>query len=142
MSHSNNTNISNEDYLRKVEYGDCFSGQSLIDTQALLSNLKFGQSVHYDSIRQEWVIDSSLGDLITKLEDEAVEKRLENIDFAFDEEGRPDGIKNKQEMVLTIASDIANSISELAFEEAQQLLEKDGWIDTKAMELLKESKEN
>lgn len=142
MSLSNNTNISNEDYLRKVEYGDCFSGQSLLDTQALLSNLKFGQHVYFDSIRQEWVIDSSLGDLITKLEDEAVEKRFENMEFAFDEEGRPDGIKNKQEMVLTIASDIADSIGEMAFEEAKKLLEKDGWIDTKAMEMLKESKED
>ena len=63
------------------------------------------------------------------------------MEFAVDEEGRPDGIKNKQEMVLTIASDIADSISEMAFEEAKQALEKDDWVDAKAMEMLKEGNE-
>lgn len=140
---SNNMGITNCDcHICTKENGrSFFSGESPVDTQSLLSNLKFGQSVHFDSIRQEWVVDSSIGDLVSKLRDDAVEKRFDNIEFALDEEGRPDGIKNKQEMVLTIASDIANSISELAFEETKQILEEDDWIDTKAMELLKESKE-
>ena len=119
-----------------------FSGERLIDSAMLMNNLKFGQSVHYDTLKQSWVVESSLEDLVTGLRDKAVEKRFENMEFALDEEGRPDGIKNKQEMVLTIASDIANSIGEMAFEEAKQLLEKDDWVDTKAMELLKESKED
>lgn len=119
-----------------------FTGESLIDGSTLMSNLKFGQSVHYDTLKQSWVVESSLEDLVVELRDKAVENRFENMEFALDEEGRPDGIKNKQEMVLTIASDIADSIGEMAFEEAKQLLEENDWIDTKAMEMLKESKED
>lgn len=121
---------------------DFFSGERLIDSAMLMNNLKFGQSVHYDTLKQSWVVESSLEDLVVELRDKAVEKRFENMEFALDEEGRPDGLKNKQEMVLTIASDIANSIGEMAFEEAKQLLEEDDWVDTKAMEMLKESMED
>jgi hypothetical protein len=97
--------------------------------------------VYFDPEKQDWVVESSLKDAITELKDKAVEERFGDMEFALDEEGRPDGIKNKQEMVLTIASDIANSISDMAFEEAKQILEEDDWVDTKAMELLKEGKE-
>ena len=127
---------------KKSNSNSFFSGESLIDGAMLTNSLKFGQSVHYDSIKQEWVVESSIEDLVDELKDKATEKRFENMEFALDEEGRPDGIKNKQEMVLTIASDIANSISELAFEEAKKVLEKDDWVDTKAMEMLKESMED
>lgn len=119
-----------------------FTGGGLIDGAMLTNSLKFGQSVHYDSIKQNWVVESSLEDLIDELKDKATEKRFENMEFAVDEKGRPDGIKNKQEMILTIASDIAESISEMVFEEVKQILEKDDWVDTKAMEMLKESMED
>ena len=139
MSHSKKNNKQcNCDLCKSKSF---FSGKSMIDAKALLSNLEFGQRVHFDTIKQDWVIDSTLEGLIAKLKDKATEKRFEDMEFALDEEGRPDGIKNKQEMVLTIASDIANDIGELAFEEAKQALEKDDWVDTKAMEMLKESKE-
>lgn len=128
---------SNEEEAKSL-----FNKKYVIDSMVPRSNLKFGQSVHYDSIKQEWVVESSLEDLVDKLKGKATEKRFGDMEFALDEEGRPDGIKNKQEMVLTIASDIANSISELAFEEAKQVLEKDDWVDTKAMEMLKESMED
>lgn len=119
-----------------------FTGERLIDGAMLTNNLKFGQSVHYDSIKQDWVVEQSLEGLIDELKDKATEKRFENMEFAVDEKGRPDGIKNKQEMILTIASDIAESISEMVFEEVKQILEKDDWVDTKAMEMLKESMED
>lgn len=125
------------------EEAECFfGGERLIDGAMLTNSLKFGQSVHYDSIKQDWVVDSSLEDLIDELKDKATEKRFENMEFAVDEKGRPDGIKNKQEIILTIASDIAESISEMVFEEVKQILEKDDWVDTKAMEMLKESMED
>ena len=131
MSHSNDE-----------EAKSFFTGGGLIDGAMLTNSLKFGQSVHYDSIKQDWVVESSLEDLIDELKDKATEKRFENMEFAVDEKGRPDGIKNKQEMILTIASDIAESISEMVFEEVKQILEKDDWVDTKAMEMLKESMED
>lgn len=130
-------NHSNEEEAKSF-----FTGGGLIDGAMLTNSLKFGQSVHYDSIKQDWVVEQSLEDLIDELKDKATEKRFENMEFAVDEKGRPDGIKNKQEMILTIASDIAESISEMVFEEAKQILEKDDWVDTKAMEMLKESMED
>ena len=133
-------NHSNDEELKKAK--SFFTGESLIDGAMLMNNLKFGQSVHWDTLKSSWVVESSLEDLIDELKDKATENRFEDMEFALDEEGRPDGVKNKQEMVLTIASDIANSISELAFEEAKQVLEKDDWVDTKAMEMLKESMED
>lgn len=135
--------LSNEENIQNlIEHSNCYNDGQLIDSSFLTSNLRLGQSVHFDSIKQEWVVDRSIGDIVTELKDQAVEKRFSDIEFALDEEGRPDGIKNKQEMVLTIASDIANSIGEMAFEEAKQILEEDDWVDVKAMELLKESKED
>lgn len=119
-----------------------FSGKTLANTKSLLSNLKYGQRVYFDPTKLDWVVESSLKDAVMELKDKATEERFSDMEFALDEEGRPDGIKNKQEMVLTIANDIANSISELAFEEAKQALEEDDWVDTKAMEMLKESKED
>ena len=133
-------NHSNDEELKKAK--SFFTGESLIDGAMLMNNLKFGQSVHWDTLKSSWVVESSLEDLIDELKDKATENRFEDMEFALDEEGRPDGVKNKQEMVLTIASDIANSISEMAFEEAKQALEKDDWVDTKAMEMLKESMED
>lgn len=130
-------NHSNEEEAKSF-----FTGGGLIDGAMLTNSLKFGQSVHYDSIKQDWVVEQSLEDLIDELKDKATEKRFENMEFAVDEKGRPDGIKNKQEMILTIASDIAESISEMVFEEVKQILEKDDWVDTKAMEMLKESMED
>ena len=135
---TNNTSCKPDLNIEKSFFGE----QNLIDGSALLKNLKFGQSVHYDSIKQEWVVENSLEDIIMELKDKATEKRFENMEFAVDEKGRPDGIKNKQEMILTIASDIAESISEMVFEEVKQILEQDDWIDTKAMEMLKESMED
>lgn len=130
-------NHSNEEEAKSF-----FTGGGLIDGAMLTNSLKFGQSVHYDSIKQDWVVEQSLEGLVNELKSKATEKRFEDMEFALDEVGRPDGIKNKQEMVLTIASDIANSISELAFESAKELLEKDNWVDAKAMEMLKESMED
>lgn len=139
MSHSKKNNKQCDCDLCKSR--SFFSGKSLIDAKSLLSNLKYGQRVYFDPSKQDWVVDSTLKGIIAKLKDKATEERFGDMEFALDEDGRPDGIKNKQEMVLTIANDIANSVSEMAFEEAKQALERDDWIDTKAMELLKEGKE-
>lgn len=135
-------NHSNEEYIRKAIQGNCSSVDGLIDGSVLTSKLRLWQTVHFDSIKQEWVVESSLEDIVNELKNKATEKRFEDMEFALDEEGRPDGIKNKQEMVLTIANDIADSIGELAFEEAKQALEEYNWLDAKAMQMLKESMED
>ena len=55
----------------------------------------------------------------------AISNRLDVMEFAEDENGNPDGVKNYQEMLITIASDIANDISELVFEIAKAELDKE-----------------
>lgn len=71
---------------------------------------------------------------------DAIEKRFENFDFAVDENGKPDGLKNHQEMLLTISDDIANTLSEIAYENAQEALEKDDFLNAYAMQLLEDHK--
>lgn len=55
----------------------------------------------------------------------AITNRLDVMEFAEDENGNPDGVKNYQEMLITIASDIANDISELTFEIAKKELDEE-----------------
>ena len=118
-----------------------FSGERLIDNAMFMNNLKFGQTLHFDPTDQEWVIHNSIDEIVDTLKYNAASERFENMEFALDEEGRPDGLKNKQEMVLTIAGDIADKMNDLIFEEAKKVLEREDWLDRQAMEMLKESKE-
>lgn len=113
-----------------------------IDPKAVQSALKFGQTLHFDPTSQNWVVESSLTNIVDELKYKAISKRFEDMEFALDEEGRPDGLKNYQEMVLTIASDIADSINELVFEEAKRELERGDLLNEQAMKMLKESKED
>lgn len=113
-----------------------------IDTTAVQNSLKFGRSLYFDPTRRNWLMESSLSNIVDLLKNEAIRKRFEDMEFALDEEGRPDGLKNYQEMVLTIASDIADSINELVFEEAKRELERGDLLNEQAMKMLKESKED
>lgn len=72
---------------------------------------------------------------------DAIAKRFENMEFALDEKGNPDGVKNHQEMVLTIADDIANMFAEIAYDKAQKALDKDDFLNVYANQLLEDSKE-
>lgn len=119
-----------------------FSGESIIDSAMLMNNLKIGQKVHFDPINQEWVVQNTIDEIVDSLKYNAASDRFEDMEFALDEEGRPDGLKNKQEMVLTIAGDIADKMNDLIFEEAKKVLERGDWLDAQAMEMLKESKED
>lgn len=127
---------------KKSNINSLFSGEKLMDYSALMNNLKFGQTLHFDPTNQNWVLVSNITNIVDELKYKAISKRFEDMEFALDEEGRPDGLKNHQEMVLTIAGDIADSINELVFEEAKHALEHDDLLNVQAMELLKESKED
>lgn len=109
-----------------------FSGENLINTADLLKNLKFGQD--WFSYKE---FDIEVPDGIMR---NAIENRFEHFEFALDEKGNPDGLKNHQEMVLTIADDIANKIQEIAYEKAQEELEKYDYLDTYANQLFEDSK--
>lgn len=127
---------------KKNNNNSLFDADRLINDAMLMNNLKFGQMLHFDPTSQNWVVESSLANIVDELKYKAISKRFENMEFALDEEGRPDGLKNRQEMVLTIAGDIADSINELVFEEAKKALEREDWLNRQAMGLLKESMED
>lgn len=112
-----------------------FSGERLIKSEDILNNLKFGQTIYtHPEFEDEWV------DIPDGIMRNAIENRFENFEFALDEKGNPDGLKNHQEMVLTIADDIANKIQEIAYEKAQKELEKYDYLDTYANQLFEDSK--
>ena len=64
-----------------------------------------------------------------------------DMEFALDEHGKPDGLKNEQEIVLTIASEISEEVAEEVFNNLKDFLLKNDHINELAMELLEESKE-
>lgn len=112
-----------------------FTGGELIGGAMLVNNLKFGQTIYtHPEFEDEWV------DIPDGIMRNAIENRFENFEFALDEKGNPDGLKNHQEMVLTIADDIANKIQEIAYEKAQKELEKYDYLDTYANQLFEDSK--
>ena len=77
--------------------------------------------------------------------DEMINEKTTNhfgdMEFALDEHGKPDGLKNEQEIVLTIASEISEEVAEEVFNNLKDFLLKNDHINELAMELLEESKE-
>lgn len=138
MSLSNNTNISNEEYVRKCicqSSLNSFSNEALVDTQALLNNLRYGNS--YDGFR----LLPKLSDIMQSINDKT-EKHFVDMEFALDEYGEPDGLKNEQEIVMTVASEVSEEVAEEVFNNIKTLLLDSDHINELAMELLKESKED
>ncbi len=64
-----------------------------------------------------------------------------DMEFALDEHGKPDGLKNEQEIVLTIASEVSEEVAEEVFNNLKDFLLKNDHINELAMQLLEESKE-
>ena len=77
--------------------------------------------------------------------DEMINEKTTNhfgdMEFALDEHGKPDGLKNEQEIVLTIASEVSEEVAEEVFNNLKDFLLKNDHINELAMELLEESKE-
>ena len=80
----------------------------------------------------------NIGDGILR---DAIADRFGNFEFALDEKGNPDGLKNQQEMVLTIADDIANKVSGLAYNATQKKLMEEDYLNAYANQLFEDSKE-
>ena len=64
-----------------------------------------------------------------------------DMEFALDEHGKPDGLKNEQEIVLTIASEVSEEVAEEVFDNLKDFLLKNDHINELATELLEESEE-
>lgn len=59
-----------------------------------------------------------------------------DMEFALDEHGKPDGLKNEQEIVLTVASEVSEEVAEEVFNNIKDFLLKNDHINELAMELL------
>lgn len=134
--------LSNEEYIRGVlsnntERPNCksfFSNNSLVDTETLINNLHYGE-------------DISMFDLLPRIADimkminEKTTNHFGDMEFALNEYGEPDGLKNEQEIVLTVASEVSEEVAEEVFNNIKNLLFENDHINELAMQLLKESKE-
>lgn len=128
MSHSNRK------YDQKVEYGSCFSTQQLLNVQSIINNM------YYDGKFNTFTILPKLSDIMKSI-NEKTTNHFGDMEFALNEYGEPDGLKNEQEIVLTVASEVSEEVAEEVFNNIKDLLFKNDHINELAMQLLKESKE-
>ena len=78
---------------------------------------------------------------VAEMINEKTTNHFGDMEFALDEHGKPDGLKNEQEIVLTIASEVSEEVAEEVFNNLKDFLLKNDHINELAMELLEESKE-
>lgn len=128
MSHSN------EEYIQKVGHGSFFSGRQLFDTQSLINNM------YYDGQLDTFKLLPKLTDIMKSI-NEKTANHFGDMDFALNEYGEPDGLKNEQEIVLTVASEVSEEVAEEVFNNIKKLLLDSDHINELAMQLLKENKE-
>lgn len=96
---------------------------SLDDDYAYVERyLKMAQNMNI--VFTDWDV-SDIRRMVQSRIDRAIANRLDAMEFAEDENGNPDGVKNYQEMLITIANDITNDISELVFEIAKKELDEE-----------------
>lgn len=144
--------LSNEEYIQDIvsndaSHSDCdchictkenvksfFSNRSLVNTQALLNNLHYGEEIYMFDLLPR------IADIMKMINDKTT-NHFGDMEFALNEYGEPDGLKNEQEIVLTVASEVSEEVAEEVFNNIKDLLSKNDRINELAMELLKESKE-
>lgn len=142
MSRSKKNKLTNNTSCKCDFSKSFFTGQSIIDNAMLMNNLHFGQSMqslYYDQL-DEFKLLPKLTDIMKSINEKAT-NHFGDMEFALNEYGEPDGIKNEQEIVLTVASEVSEEVAEEVFNNIKDLLTTNGHINELAMELLKESKE-
>lgn len=127
--------LSNEEYIQKVGHGSFFSGRQLFDTQSLINNMYYGDQPNTFKILPR------LADIMKSI-NEKTTNHFGDMEFALNEYGEPDGLKNEQEIVLTVASEVSEEVAEEVFKNIKNLLLDSDHINELAMQLLKESKED
>ena len=78
---------------------------------------------------------------VAEMINEKTTNHFGDMEFALDEHGKPDGLKNEQEIVLTVASEVSEEIAEEVFNNLKDFLLKNDHINELAMQLLEESEE-
>ena len=120
--------------FNEIQINKSFNKYSTSDTEGLINNL---YARYMPTMLKLLPNISDVDEMI----DEKITNHFGDMEFALDEHGKPDGLKNEQEIVLTIASEVSEEVAEEVFNNLKDFLLKNDYINELAMELLEESKE-
>ena len=118
----------------EIQINESFNENSTSDTEELINSL---YAKYMPTMLKLLPNISDVAEMIN----EKTTNHFGDMEFALDEHGKPDGLKNEQEIVLTIASEISEEVAEEVFNNLKDFLLKNDHINELAMELLEESEE-
>ena len=120
--------------FREIQINKLFNEHHISDTGELINSL---YSRYMPTMLKLLPNISDVAEMINK----KTTNHFGDMEFALDEHGKPDGLKNEQEIVLTVASEVSEEVAEEVFNNLKDFLLKNDHINEMAMELLEESKE-
>ena len=120
--------------FREIQINKLFNEYSTSDTGELINSF---YSRYMSTMLKLLPTISDVAEMIN----EKITNHFGDMEFALDENGKPDGLKNEQEIVLTVASEVSEEVAEEVFSNLKDFLLKNDHINELAMQLLEESKE-
>ena len=115
--------------FNEIQINESFNENSTSDTEELINSL---DARYMPTMLKILPNISDIDEMIN----EKTTNHFGDMEFALDEHGKPDGLKNEQEIVLTIASEISEEVAEEVFNNLKDFLLKHDHINELAMELL------
>ena len=115
--------------FNEIQINESFNENSTSDTEELIHSL---YARYMPTMLKLLPNISDIDEMIN----EKTTNHFGDMEFALDEHGKPDGLKNEQEIVLTIASEISEEVAEEVFNNLKDFLLKNDHINELAMELL------
>ena len=115
--------------FNEIQINESFNENSTSDTEELINSL------YARYMPTMLKILPNISDIYEMI-NEKTTNHFGDMEFALDEHGKPDGLKNEQEIVLTIASEISEEVAEEVFNNLKDFLLKNDHINELAMELL------
>ena len=115
--------------FNEIQINESFNENSTSDTEELINSL---YARYMPTMLKILPNISDVAEMIN----EKTTNHFGDMEFALDEHGKPDGLKNEQEIVLTIASEISEEVAEEVFNNLKDFLLKNDHINELAMELL------
>ena len=115
--------------FNEIQINESFDENSTSDTKELINSL---YARYMPTMLKILPNISDIDEMIN----EKTTNHFGDMEFALDEHGKPDGLKNEQEIVLTIASEISEEVAEEVFNNLKECLLKNDHINELAMELL------
>ena len=115
--------------FNEIQINESFNENSTSDTKELINSL---YARYMPTMLKLLPNISDVDEMIN----EKTTNHFGDMEFALDEHGKPDGLKNEQEIVLTIASEVSEEVAEEVFNNIKDFLLKNDHINELAMELL------